>query len=471
MTTDAQADAEVIVIGAGPTGLLLAGDLAAAGVRTLLLERRGEESNLTRAFAVHARTLEVLDARGLAEDLLATGTFRKDLQIFGGARLDIGALPTRFPGVLLTPQYETERVLERRALRAGLEIRRGTRCTGVRQDAGGVEVVVEGPDGAGHTLRARYAVGADGVHSAVRQALGIPFPGQAIISSVLLADVQLATDPGEVPAIKAGAEGFGFIVPFGDGWYRVIGWRTGSQLPSDAPADFDDLRALVRTLFGTDFGMSEPRWTSRFHSDERQAPRYREGRVFLAGDAAHVHSPAGGMGMNTGIQDAANLSWKLAAVLQGRAGEALLDSYQAERHPVGRQVVRVSGAIIRAVLVTSPPLRVARDLVGAAVGALPAVTRRAARTISGLGIAYPAPPGAHRLVGRRAPDLPLAERDSGPTRLYEALRSGTYVRVLPRAAGAGAAGAEDGVRTVTRADAVGTTLLVRPDGYVEQAEG
>ncbi|MEV5506364.1 FAD-dependent monooxygenase [Streptomyces orinoci] len=469
LTADTALDADVVVIGAGPTGLLLAGDLAAAGVSTLLLERRGEESNLTRAFAVHARTLEVLDARGLAEELLATGTFLNELRILGATRLDVGSLPTRFPGVLITPQYETERVLQRRAERAGLEIRRGTRCTGVRQDAEGVQVSVEGPDGAGHTLRARYAVGTDGVHSAVRQALGIPFPGHSILSSVLLADARLATDPGVAPTIKAGREGFALIAPFGDGWYRVIGWRAGSELPSDAPADYEDLRDLVRSLFGTDFGMGEPRWTSRFHSDERQAPRYREGRVFLAGDAAHVHSPAGGMGMNTGIQDAANLSWKLAAVLQGRAGEGLLDSYQTERHPVGRQVLRVSGAIIRAALVTAPPLRVARAVAGGALGLLPGVTRRAALTISGLDIAYPAPPGSHPLTGRRAPDLPLAERESGPVRLYEALRAGEYVRVLPRGSSAVGGDPDDGVVTVTRADAVGTTLLVRPDGYVESA--
>lgn len=458
---------EVLIVGAGPTGLLLAGDLAAAGIRVVLLERRAQESNLTRAFAVHARTLEVLDARGLAEKLLDAGTLVGRFQVFGGTPFDFSGLPTRFPGVLIVSQQQTERVLEERAVEAGVDIRRGAKCTGLRQDADGVEVDVQEAAGAPRTLRARYAVGTDGVHSAVRQALGMPFPGRSVLTSVMLADVRLDAPPREVPAVRAGAEGFAFIVPFGDGWYRAIAWERGSRLPSDAPVDFDALRSVTRALFGTDFGMRDARWTSRFHSDERQVPRYRDGRVFLAGDAAHVHSPAGGLGMNTGLQDAANLSWKLAAVVRGRAGDRLLDSYQEERHPVGRQVLRVSGAIIRAVLITSPVVKTLRDSAAMAFARVPAVGRRFALTVSGLGIAYPAPPGSHPLVGRRAPDLPLAEHGTGPTRLYEALRAGTYVRVRPRSAGP--AEPEDGVTTVTRADAERTELLVRPDGHVESA--
>ncbi|MEU4208458.1 FAD-dependent monooxygenase [Streptomyces sp. NPDC026206] len=467
-TAETGPTADVLVVGAGPTGLLLAGDLAAAGVRVVVLEKRAEESNLTRAFAVHARTLEVFDARALAEQLIGTGTFLARLRLFGRTDIDLTGLGTRFPGVLITPQYETERLLEERALKEGAGIRRGARVTGLRQDAEGVDVDVQpaGEGAAPTTVRARYVIGADGVHSAVREAIGMPFPGRSVLRSVMLADVRLDTEPGRVPAFNGVAEGFAFIAPFGDGWYRLIAWERGSDLPSGAPVDFDTLRSVTRAAFGTDFGMREPRWTSRFHSDERQVPRYRDGRVFLAGDAAHVHSPAGGLGMNAGIQDAANLGWKLAAVLQGRGDDRLLDSYHDERHPVGKAVLRASGALVRTVLATTPLTRGVRNAAAGAAFLAPFALRRAALFISGIGIHYPAPPGAHPLTGRRAPDLPLAETEDGPGRLYEALRAGTYVRVLPRGA---RVKDEAGVTTVTRADAETITLLVRPDGYVEQA--
>ncbi|MCD9142913.1 FAD-dependent monooxygenase [Streptomyces albireticuli] len=462
---------EALVVGAGPTGLLLAGDLAAAGVHVALVERRAQESNLTRAFAVHARTLEVLDARGRAEELLDTGTFQDTVRFFGRARIDLSRLPTRFPGVLLTPQYEIERILEKRAVEAGALILRGTEVVGLSQDAGGVDVDVRTEAGE-RRLRAAYAVGADGVHSRVREALGMPFPGKSVLRSVMLADVLLDTPPAALPAFDAGPAGFAFVVPFGDGWYRVIAWRRGCELPSDAPVDMADLRDLVRTVLGTDHGMRDPRWTSRFHSDERQVPHYRDGRVFLAGDAAHVHSPAGGMGMNAGIQDAANLGWKLAAVLRGRADDALLDSYHDERHPVGKLVLRLSGAIVRAALLGSPVARGLREAATVAAGALPALTHRGGLLVSGIGIDYPAPPGAHPWTGRRVPDLPLRETAGGPSRLYEALRAGSYVRVLPRAASAREDAREEaGVVTVTRADARRATLLVRPDGHVAEASG
>ncbi|MEU5186048.1 FAD-dependent monooxygenase [Streptomyces klenkii] len=464
----APAPAGVLVVGAGPTGLLLAGDLAAAGVRVTLVEKRAQESNLTRAFAVHARTLETFDARGIAEALIATGSFTPGVRFFGRGGIDMTRLPTRFPGVLLTPQYETERVLEERALKAGAVLRRGAEVTGLRQDADGVDVEIRTADGAAETLRAAYAVGADGVRSAVRKALGLPFPGKSVLRSVMLADVRLDTAPPGLPAFRGVKEGFAFLVPFGDGYYRAIAWVHGSDLPSTAPVDFEELKAVTRAAFGTDFGMHDPRWTSRFHSDERQVPRYREGRVFLAGDAAHVHSPAGGLGMNTGLQDAANLSWKLAAVLKGTAPESLLDSYHDERHPVGKLVLRVSGAIVRGVLLTSPVTRRLRDTAALAAVSLPFAANRGALVVSGIGISYPAPPGSHPLTGRRAPDLPLAERAGEPTRLYEALRAGTHVRVLPREAGAPPR-QETGVTTVTRADARRTALLVRPDGYVAEA--
>ncbi|KAB2341006.1 FAD-dependent monooxygenase [Actinomadura rudentiformis] len=464
------ATGNVLIVGAGPTGLLLAGDLAHAGVACTVLERRAEELNLTRAFAVHARTLELLDARGVAEELVATGQRVERVNVFGRATLDLSRLPSRFPYVLVTPQYETERVLEERALAAGAEIVRGAEVTGLRQDADGVEVDVRYGDGTTGTRRAAYAVGTDGVGSTVRQALGLPFPGNSAIRSVMLADVRLAEAPREALTIGATGDAFAFIAPFGDGWYRIIAWNRHHQVPDTEPVDMDELRDVVRRALGTDHGVHGERWTSRFHSDERQVPRYRVGRVFLAGDAAHVHSPAGGQGMNVGLQDAANLSWKLAAELHGWAQPGLLDTYDEERHPVGRLVLRGSGAVLRAATVEPPALQLARTVGAGVATRLRPVARRLARAVSGIAVSYPAPPGAHRLIGRRAPDVPLCGK---PSRLYEALREGRFVLVVaandPAVTYLATRSWTDRVHCDVANGATHTTALVRPDGYVAWA--
>lgn len=449
---------DVLVAGAGPTGLLLAGDLAARGIRVTLVERRAEESNLTRAFAVHARTMEQLDARGLAGPVLAGGNTVDRLGVFGRAAVDLRSLPTRFPFVLVTPQYAVERVLEDRAAQAGATILRGVRVRDVGQDAGGVTIDCEGLDGDGPQLRASYLVGTDGHHSAVRGALGLDFPGVSVVRSVILADVQMSDPPAGLLNFNANGEGFFFVVPFGDGWFRVITRDPDRELPDDAAVDMAEIVGLAKRVVGTDFGMHDPRWMSRFHSDERQVPRYRVGRVFLAGDAAHVHSPAGGMGMNTGLQDAANLSWKLAAVIGGRGDDGLLDTYHDERHPVGKMVLRTSGGLIRAALLRRGPARALRDAAATTALRLPPVTRRLGLRISGLDIAYDPPPGSHRPVGTRAADVV----GSDGRRLYEALRSGHHVLVAPK----GFPAPELDGRLHVLPLAAGTPRLVRPDGYV-----
>ncbi|MFF5976893.1 FAD-dependent monooxygenase [Streptomyces sp. NPDC012769] len=455
------ADADVLVVGAGPTGLLLAGDLAAAGRRVTLVERRPQGlSNLTRAFSVHARTLEQLDARGLADELLTTGSRITGLRIFGGLDLDLSRLPSRFPFLLTTPQYEVEQLLERRALSSGVDFRYDTELRGLRQDADTVTAELAGPDGP-TTLRARYLVGADGVRSAVRGAIGLPFPGASVIRSMVLADVRLTEEPGgRLLTVTASGGALAFIAPFGDGWYRVMGWDRDRQVPDSEPVTFDEVRDITRRALGSDFGMHEARWVSRFHSDERQAPAYRSGRVFLAGDAAHVHSPAGGQGMNTGLQDAANLSWKLTAVLRGEAPdpEALLDSYQAERHPIGKLVLRSSGTLIRLAIGHSPLQRAARALATRILGVVRPAADRAVGQISGIGLSY----GPET---RRVPDLELREG-----RLYELLRKGEFVLIAPEgttpALPRTAPVAPDRAIRATWADPTRRdTLLVRPDGY------
>lgn len=452
---------DVLVVGAGPTGLLLAGDLARSKVDVTVVERHDRESNLSRAFSVHARTMEQLDARGLAEELLRIGTPVRSLDPFGRISIDFSRLRTRFPFMLIIPQWQVERLLLHRAGEAGATLLRGARARGIRQDPDGVEVDVSYPDGATAIFRARYLVGTDGARSTVRQSLGMPFPGKSAVSSVMLADVLLERAPDQLLNFASNEHGFTFFAPFGDGWYRVIGWDRQRQLPDDAPVTLEEVRDITRRTIGDDLGMHDARWLSRFHSDERQVPRYRQGRVFLAGDAAHVHSPAGGMGMNTGLQDAANLGWKLAAVVHGWAGDALLDSYHTERHPVGRMVVRISHALLTAVITRSPLVRAVRASVAALAHSLGVVEAWASRGISGIGIAYRAPRGSHPLTGRRVPDLRLAGEVA---RLYEALRQGTFV-LVGREVAAIAAPWAGRVVVACPAGGLHPTLLVRPDGY------
>ncbi|MFJ8104535.1 FAD-dependent monooxygenase [Streptomyces sp. NPDC096132] len=475
----------VIVVGSGPTGLLLAGDLATAGVDVTLLEKRPATlSNLSRAFVLHARTLEQLDARpspttalngrasraplprSLADEVEAVGRRLDRLRLFGRLTIALDTLPSRFNHLLVIPQYEVEKALQRRAVEAGVEFRHETEATGVDQDADGVTVTVRTPAGETEKLRAGYVVGTDGMRSAVRNALGLDFPGRSAIRSVVLADVRLAEEPETLLTVNAVGDAFAFLAPFGDGYHRVIGWNRARDVADSEPLDLEEVKEVTRLALGHDFGMHDARWMSRFHSDERQAPAYRVGRVFLAGDAAHVHTPAGGQGMNTGLQDAANLSWKLAQVIHGHAGPELLDTYQAERHPVGRAVLRSSGGIVRLAMAKRPWTLALRSALTTFLDTAAPARRRAVGQITGIGYRYPAPRGAHPLTGARVPDVALA----GGGRLYEALRGGRFVLITP--------GGYDDERGAARKDRLTverwasdrrTALLVRPDGYVAWA--
>jgi len=461
--TSPTAPHDVIVVGSGPTGLLLAGDLATAGVPVTLVEKRPHKiSNLSRAFVLHARTLEQLDARGLADGLELGGRTLDRIRLFGGLTVALDTLPSRFNHLLVIPQYEVEKALLRRAEEAGVRFRYESEVTGLSQDADGVTLEVRRPDGESETLAAAYVVGTDGMRSAVRAAVGLPFPGKSVIRSVVLADVRLDEEPESVLTANAVGDAFAFIAPFGDGYYRVIGWHRGRDVPDNEPLELDEVKEIARLALGHDYGMRDARWMSRFHSDERQAPAYRVGRVFLAGDAAHVHTPAGGQGMNTGLQDAANLGWKLAAVLNGHADTALLDTYQAERHPVGKSVLRSSGGIVRLAMAKRPWTLALRAGLSAFLNHVGPARRKAAGQITGIGYAYGAPRGAHRLVGTRVPDVALK---SG--RLYEALRGGRFVLIAPRPYDAG--DRADRLVVERWASDRRTTVLVRPDGYVAWA--
>ncbi|MFI6870535.1 FAD-dependent monooxygenase [Nocardia sp. NPDC050406] len=452
---------DVLVVGGGPTGLLLAGDLARAGVAVTLVEKHAHGSDLTRAFAVHARTLEQFDARGVAEEVLGGGNTIAELRIFGDIHIRLGALlDSRFPYLLITPQSRVEEVLRKRAVEHGANLVAAAELVTFTDTGDGVAAQIRYEDSIRH-VRAAYLVGADGYRSRVREVLGLPFPGKAVLKSIMLADVLLREEPRDVLTVNGVGDAFAFIAPFGDGWYRIFAWNRHDQAPDSAPLDLDELRENTRRALGTDFGMHDPRWMSRFHSDERQVESYRVGRVFLAGDAAHVHSPAGGQGMNTGLQDAANLGWKLAAAVRGWAPDGLLDSYHAERHPVGREVLRSSGAIIRAAMLESKIGQFARNTVARGALALPPIAHRIAGSVSGIGFTYPRPHGAHHLVGTRATDIALTGEVD---RLYEALREGKFVLVAN--APVAVNGQAERVLVAVAADPEQPPMLVRPDGYI-----
>ncbi|WP_205324726.1 FAD-dependent monooxygenase [Glycomyces sp. YM15] len=447
-----------IVVGAGPTGLLLAGDLAEAGLDVTVLEKRSAGlSNLSRAFGVHARTMEVLDMRGLAEELLSRASYKMDkVAAFGNAELDLSGLPTAFPYLLICSQTYVEQVLRDRLGKLGVAIRHDTEVTGLEQDARGVVVTAAGPGGEVVRLRADYLAGCDGVHSTVRDLVGLPFPGGPVMRGIMLADVELA-DPPEKPTVHTNRHGFAFIAPFGDGYWRLTAWSRADQAADDAPLSLEQIAAAARQALGTDYGMHSPRWISRFHSDERQVPEYRVGRVLLAGDAAHCHTPAGGQGMNTGMQDAANLSWRLASVARG-ADPGLLDGYHAERHPVGAAVLKSSGRMARIASARSRLAVAVRNAIGPLLLGSAAVTRTATMQISGLGIEYGRSPGEDRIVGTRMPD----RRFDDGTRLFEHLRNGRFA-LIGAVAIPGWGDRVDFVPGDERA------VFVRPDGYVAWA--
>jgi 2-polyprenyl-6-methoxyphenol hydroxylase-like FAD-dependent oxidoreductase len=447
-----------VVVGAGPTGLMLACELALGGAKARLLEERTDMPNITRAFAVHARTLELLDARGLADELLTRGVPVYELAPPGGTTMNLRELPTRFGMVFIVPQSGTERVLQARAEELGVEIIRGAKVVGLTQDDTGVTLDL----GGGDSVRAEYAVGCDGAHSTIRRLVGIDFVGKQYETHILLADVHLTNPPGETLFGRTNEKGAVVVIPFGDGWFRAIAWdRLREQAPMNEPVALEEMRdAFVRIAF-EDFGMTDMRWSSRFLSERKQARHYRAGRVFIAGDAAHVHSPLGGQGMNTGIGDAMNLGWKLAAAVRRSAPPWLLDSYENERHPVGATVLKLTDAFNQLVLGRSKAQRKVQSLAVGVLTRIPRTKRMMGERLSGIGIAYPHGRDDDWMVGRRMPDI-----DCDGTRLYERLREGKFVLVTAEPV---ELDRPDIVHTVDKHPELPDAVLVRPDGYVAWA--
>lgn len=458
MTTSQRVD--VVVVGAGPTGLTAAGDLARCGRSVVVLERWPSVNPSSRAFATMARTLEVLDARGLADEVLAKAHRAPGVSIFAGARIDLTHLESEYQFVAVTPQTNVDHALAGYAAAQGAEILRGVEIVALEQDSDGVTVTARAKDDDSHrvTYRADYVIGADGAHSTVRDLIGVDFPGKTVLSSIVLADVKLADGPdGGGLSLGSSRERFAFLAPYGrDGWFRTMVWERDHQVPDSEPVTGDEVIDVLNRAMGHDMGVCEVGWLSRFHCDECQVAQYRCGRVFLAGDAAHVHSPMGGQGMNTGIQDAANLAWKIDAALSG-ADDAVLDTYHSERHPIGKRVLRQSGLMARGVTLKPRAARAMRNLLAPRLLRIPRVRDAVAGSFAATALRYAHGRGEDRLVGTRATEIPLRQG-----KLTHLQRSAGFVLIREREARPVDVA---GLAEVERCDA-GPAVLVRPDGYI-----
>ncbi|WP_315094704.1 rifampin monooxygenase [uncultured Cellulomonas sp.] len=449
---------DVIIGGGGPTGMMLAAELRLHQVDVLVLERDTEPSAAVRSLGLHPRSIEILDQRGLLDRFLAHGQqYPGGVGSFAGIEAPTH-LDTAHGYVLGIPQPVTDRLLTERATELGTQIRRGAEVAGVEQDEEGVSVALAD----GTRLRSRWLVGCDGGRSLVRRLVGIGFPGEPAATEWILGEVRVTAEPDEVAAVSARVRtthrGFG-IGPAGDGLFRAVVPAATVAEDRTVPPTLEEFRTQLRAYAGTDFGVHSPRSLSRFTDATRLADRYRVGRVLLAGDAAHVHPPLGGQGLNLGIQDAFNLGWKLAAEVAGWAPDALLDSYSTERRPVADDVLTLTRAQSELISPEPGPQAVRRLLTE--LMALPDVASLLAERIAGTGIRYDVGDGPE-LLGRRLRDVPLPRG-----RLYELTRAGRGL-LFDQTGRLSVTGWTDRVDHVadTSPDLDAPAVLLRPDGHV-----
>ncbi|MEV0675313.1 FAD-dependent monooxygenase [Actinosynnema sp. NPDC050436] len=463
-------DADVIVVGAGPTGLMLAGELGLAGVRVVVVERLAEPTGQSRGLGFTARAMETFDQRGILPLFGELET--SPVGHFGGVRFDYSALDDCHFGARAVPQSQTEAVLEEWAGKVGAQVWRGWQVLDLVDDGEAVTVTADTPEGA-RTLRAAYLVGCDGGHSAVRRLAGFDFPGTPATRGMYLADV-VGCDLRPRFLGERLPHGMVMAAPLGRGVDRIIVCEHGTP-PADRAeqVDFAEVAAAWQRITGEDISGGRADWVSSFTDATRQAAEYRRGRVLLAGDAAHIHLPAGGQGLSTGVQDAVNLGWKLAAVVRGDAPNGLLDTYHRERHPVGARLLmntRAQNLVFLGGEEADPLRELMTELI-----ALDSTKRHLAGIVSGLDIRYDVACD-HPMAGLRIPPRALRGAD-GETTTTELLHAGTGVLLDlddNAAVRAVAEGWGDRVRTVTATPVSpsappATAVLVRPDGYVAWA--
>jgi bifunctional hydroxylase/dehydrase len=461
-------DADVIIVGAGPTGLMLAGELRLAGAEVLVLDRLAEPIRQSRALGFSARTIEEFDQRGLLPRFGDLPTI--PVGHFGGLGIDYRVLEGGSYGARGKPQSLTESVLAQWATGLGAVVQRGHEVTALRQDGAGVDLDVTTPAGLRH-LRARYVAGCDGARSTVRKQAGVEFPGTGPAIEMWFADVAGCPLRPRFSGERVPG-GMVMVLPLGPEVNRVIVYEHGMRRTGEGAPSFADIAGAWNRLTGEDISGGKPLWTSWTTDSSRQAAQYRQGRAFLLGDAAHVHLPIGAQGMSAGVGDAVNLGWKLGAVISGRAPQELLDTFHAERHPVGARIL-VNTLAQRLLYLSGDEMDPMRAVM-AELLAYDDVKRLLVGMVTGLDIRYDVGGGEHPLLGRRLPDAELAA-SSGPARAFGFLHAGRGVLFdlggidgLAAAAGPWAGQADVVTVTARPAGALADVpaVLVRPDGYI-----
>jgi 2-polyprenyl-6-methoxyphenol hydroxylase-like FAD-dependent oxidoreductase len=484
MTTTASPDCQVLVVGAGPSGLVLAAQLLSRGISTRIIDKGDGPALQSRALGIHARTLEMLDGMGLADAVIARGHLVHHLRMYAGGRnllrLDMARNGSRYGYVLHLPQSETERILRARVGELGGTVEQGIELLRIADHGATVEATLCDASGRESTITASYVVGCDGAHSRVRREIGVPFEGQPYPFDWWLADVAL-DGVGNNDSVHLFFRPDGMpltCIPMGGNRWRVVMANAGTG-DGRAPT-LEEIQGLVAQRAPRPITASDPIWLASFRCQLRVAARYRQGRIFLAGDAAHVHSPAGGQGMNTGMMDAHNLAWKLALVLDGRAAEALLDTYEQERIPVASGVLGFTDKIVGLLTMRHPVKRAIRNTVMPAITGLPAFQRRAARQLSQVAVEYPSSALTRNdrirqgpRPGDRVPDVDVRTAE-GTSRLHRVIGDGRHVVLVASgevgvALGSAGLGRYADLVHVVDVDALpgGVAFaLVRPDAFL-----